>query len=66
MKLIAIHEIVRKVGTTEPGKPFEAEGDEAEFLLNIGAARKAAEQPVEAEAPKRGRKAKDEAEDSVI
>ena len=67
MKLIAIHEIVRKPKAVQPGEEFEAGEKEAAELLTIGAAREpVVEEPVVEEPPKTGRKKKAESEDSVI
>ena len=47
MKLIAIHEIVRKPKAVQPGEEFEAGEKEAAELLTLGAAREpVVEEPV--------------------
>ena len=72
MKLIAIHEIVRKPKAVQPGEEFEAGEKEAAELLAVGAAKEpvveepVVEEPVVEEPPKTGRKKKAESEDSVI
>lgn len=63
MKLIAIHEIVRKPKAVQPGESFEATDKEADELLSVGAAKRAVEEPV----AEKGRKKKDpEDTDAVI
>lgn len=52
MNLIAVHAIQRRNDKGQradvaPGAPFEASGDEAAYLLRVGAARKAPGQTIE-------------------
>lgn len=61
MKLIAIHEIVRKPKAVQPGEEFEATDKEAAELIGLGAA-KAAEEPVVEESAPQGRKKKKDPE----
>ena len=72
MKLIAIHEIVRKPKAVQPGEEFEAGDKEAAELLALGAARApvveepVVEEPVVEDSAKPSRKKKAESDDSVI